>query len=99
MCSFLLSILGGGDFSIWEYSGYEPYYMLYDHFIGDINCIHTIVFNINDSPEVQKAQVFFWLNFIKGRLLPQEPIGKQPSVSERVIPDSLGHMTGNALIS
>ena len=67
---------GVGDLSIWEFSGYEPYYMLYDLFIGDPNCIHFVTFNLADPQDVQLSQVLFWLNFIKARMSPMHPIGK-----------------------
>ena len=66
-----------GDLSIWEFSGQENYYMLYDHFIGNTNCIHTIVFNLEDSPQVQLQQIKFWLNFLQSRIPPVEPLGKK----------------------
>ena len=49
--------------------------MLYDHFIGDPNCIHMVVFSLGDSPDEQLSQILFWLNFIKARIAPMEPIG------------------------
>ena len=73
----LSCILGCGDLSVWEFSGYEPYYMLYDHFIGDPNCLHLVVFRADLPVEQQKQQVSFWLNFIKARMAPMEPIGEQ----------------------
>lgn len=73
-----MAIAVAGDLSSWEFSGYEPYYLIYDHFIGDPNCIHMIVFKLDDPPDVQLAQVLFWLNFLKARIAPMEPIGKVP---------------------
>lgn len=32
----LLPPAGSGDVSLWDFSGYEPYLMLYDHFIGKL---------------------------------------------------------------
>lgn len=72
-------ISGVGDLSIWDFSGYEPYYMLYDHFMGDTNCINIVMFNLCDDVAEQVAQVIFWLGFIKGRISPQLPLGKQQS--------------------
>lgn len=69
------TVSGAGDISFWEFSGYEPYYMMYDHFIGDPNCIHMVVFSLVDSQDVHLAQLLFWLNFLKARMLPMEPIG------------------------
>jgi len=64
-----------GELSIWEFSGVESYHMVYDHFIGNTNCIHTIVFNVEDKPEVQLAQVRYWLHFLQSRVPPVEPLG------------------------
>ena len=50
--------------------------MVYDHFIGNTNCIHTVVFNVEDKPEVQLAQVRYWLHFLQSRVPPVEPLGQ-----------------------
>ena len=50
--------------------------MVYDHFIGNTNCIHTVVFNVEDKPEVQLAQVRYWLHFLQSRVPPVEPLGE-----------------------
>ena len=68
--------VGAGDLSVWEFSGYEPYYLVYDHFIGDPNCLHVIVFSLEDSQDCQLRHVLFWLNFIQARIAPMEPIGR-----------------------
>ena len=60
---------------MWEFSGYEPYYLVYDHFIGDPNCLHVVVFNLEDTQDQQLQHVLFWLNFIQARIAPMEPIG------------------------
>ena len=65
----------GGDLSVWEFSGHDNYYMLYDHFIGNTNCIHAVVFNLADEYNVQLGQVRFWLNFLQSRIPPVEPLG------------------------
>ena len=46
-----------GEVSIWEFSGHENYFMLYDHFIGNSNCIHVVMFSLAESLSVQMAQV------------------------------------------
>ena len=68
---------GVGDVSIWEFSGYEPYYLIYDHFVGDPNCIHIVVFSLKDHANIRRAQLDFWLNFIRARMAPAEPIGRR----------------------
>ncbi len=80
------SITGAGDLSIWDFSGYEPYFSVYDHFIGDPNCIHMVVFSLVDPQNVKLDQVTFWLNFLKARIPPFEPIGKHKIKSEVDIP-------------
>jgi len=72
----LLCCSGVGDVSVWEFSGYEPYHVTYDLFIGDSSCINVIVVRLRDSTDVQLAQLVFWLNFIKTRLAPQQTFGK-----------------------
>ncbi|XP_013389888.1 death-associated protein kinase 1 isoform X2 [Lingula anatina] len=84
----LANISVAGDLSIWEFSGYEPYYMLYDNFIGDINCVHTVLFSLADPPDIRRAQVAYWLNFIRARIQPLEPIGhcgKQANLAKIVL--------------
>lgn len=73
MCD--IYITGFGDASVWDFSGYEPYYMLYDHFLGDTNCIHIVMFSLTDPFDEQEAQVMFWLGFLKARVQPHVPIG------------------------
>ncbi|XP_067131292.1 death-associated protein kinase 1-like isoform X1 [Centruroides vittatus] len=69
------NISGVGEISLWEFSGHEPYHMIYDHFIGNTNCIHAIVFKLSDPYEVQLQQVLFWLAFLQARIPPIEPLG------------------------
>lgn len=60
------------EFSIWEFSGYKPYYFLYYFFIGNTSCIHAVVYSLKDPPSVQREKVLFWLTFIHSRLPVQE---------------------------
>ena len=71
----MLGCSGVGEVSIWEFSGYEPYHVTYDLFIGDASCINIVVISLRDSVDVQLSQVIFWLNFIKTRLAPQQTFG------------------------
>ena len=50
--------------------------MTYDHFIGDINCVHAVVFSLSDEPHEQHAQVMYWLHFITARVPLWEPVGE-----------------------
>ncbi|XP_076465114.1 death-associated protein kinase 1-like [Babylonia areolata] len=70
-----INIAGAGEFSVWDFAGYEPYYVLYDHLLGDTHCLHVLVFSLLLPPEEQLAQVVFWLNFLKARVPPALPIG------------------------
>jgi len=78
---------GAGDLSLWEFSGYQPYNVIYDEFIGDINCIHIVVISLADSRHVQLTQLVYWLNFILARVTPMNPIGE----STRITPPSYLH--------
>lgn len=62
--------------SFWEFSGYEPYYVVYDYLIGDTNCLYVIVVDGSEPEEVQLNQFLFWLNFVKARTTPKAPIGE-----------------------
>ncbi|KJH45298.1 death domain protein [Dictyocaulus viviparus] len=74
---------GCGEFSVWEFGGYESYHMAYDHFVGNTDCIHVILFRACDSTEEQYKQVLYWMNFLKGRVTPTEPIGHCGIISRR----------------
>jgi len=67
---------GVGDVSVWEFSGYQPYYIAYDQFVGDINCIHVVVVNLSESRDVLLAQLLHWLHFIAARVRGSQPVGK-----------------------
>uniref|UniRef100_A0A914VG62 Death domain-containing protein n=1 Tax=Plectus sambesii TaxID=2011161 RepID=A0A914VG62_9BILA len=62
-----LNIPGAGEFSVWEFGGYDPYHMAYDHFVGNTDCVHVVMFRATDPTEVQYKQVLYWINFLKGR--------------------------------
>lgn len=67
-------VAAAGELSVWEFSGFEPYYVVYDHYIGDPNCINVIVFSLADTTERQLAQVEFWMDFIRLRMPSSGPI-------------------------
>ena len=58
--------------------------MLYDHFLGDTNCLHLVTFSLQDTPDEQLAQVIFWLNFLKARVPPAMPIGQLVTDPDRL---------------
>ncbi|KAB7507730.1 Death-associated protein kinase dapk-1, partial [Armadillidium nasatum] len=70
-----VSISGVGDLSIWDFSGHEGYFSVYDHFIGNSTCVHFIVFSLDVPLHVQLQQTTFWLSFLQARLPPTEPLG------------------------
>ncbi|CAD5206687.1 unnamed protein product [Bursaphelenchus okinawaensis] len=72
-----------GEYSVWEFGGYESYHIIYDHFVGNTDCIHVVVINGSDPTEVQYKEVLYWMNFLKGRVTPSEPIGHCGVVSRR----------------
>ena len=67
---------GVGDVSVWEFSGYQPYYVVYDQFVGDVNCIHVILVNLSEPRDAQLSQLLHWLHFITARVRISQPIGK-----------------------
>ena len=63
------SLSGSNQFSIWEFSGYEPYKIFYDHFIGDQNCIHIIVYSLNQTQLKCFKDCVYWLEFLRARIV------------------------------
>lgn len=59
---------GSHHFSIWEFSGYEPYKIFYDHFIGDANCIHMVIYNLNQSQQACFEECVQWLEYLRARI-------------------------------
>lgn len=57
--------------------------MAYDHFVGNTDCVHVIVYRCVDPTEIQYKQVLYWMNFLKGRVTPSEPIGHCGIISRR----------------
>ncbi|KAI6178368.1 CAMK/DAPK/DAPK protein kinase, variant [Aphelenchoides besseyi] len=74
---------GCGEFSCWEFGGYEPFHVIYDLCVGNADCVHVVVVRASDPTEVQYVQVLYWMNFLKGRVTPSEPIGHCGIVSRR----------------
>lgn len=83
-----LTISGVGDMSVWEFSGNESYFQIYDHFIGNNHSLHAIVFRLSDPFEVQIHSIMFWLYFLQSRTPVYEPLtycGKSNKPSKVVI--------------
>ncbi|PAV71110.1 hypothetical protein WR25_11298 [Diploscapter pachys] len=78
-----INCAGCGEFSVWEFGGYEPYHTVYDHFVGNTDCIHIVMYRADDPPEIQYKQILYWMNFLKGRVTPSEPIGHCGIISRR----------------
>lgn len=53
----------------------ETYQTIYDHFIGDFNCIHVILFNMLDDLHDLEQNLNYWLEFLRVRISIQEPLG------------------------
>ena len=78
-----------GEMSIWEFSGNSNYYVLYDHFIGNVNCEHVVLFNLADGRVEQERQLDSWLTFLRSKIPPVEPLRKLVRLVYRVTqPDS-----------
>ena len=69
-----VNLSGVGDVSIWEFSGNESYFQIYDHFIGNHNSLHSVVFRLCDPFEVQIHSIMFWLYFLQSRTPVVEPL-------------------------
>ena len=67
-------LTGGNHYSIWEFSGYKPYQIFYDHFIGDHKCIHVIVYNLENSESECIDEIKYWLEFLRARISPKDQI-------------------------
>jgi hypothetical protein len=68
---------GTHHFSIWEFSGYEPYRLIYDQFIGGSEvggeaaaCIHLVAYNLTHSPNECIRECVMWLEYLRARISP-----------------------------
>jgi len=66
---------GVGSLCFWEFSGYEPYLVTYDQFVGDPNSIYVVVVSMKDSATEQKRQLHFWLDYLRCHMSLVEPVG------------------------
>ncbi|CAH8437928.1 unnamed protein product [Schistosoma rodhaini] len=75
------------EYTLWDFSGFPSYYCFYDHFIGDISCIHLVLFNLMDSLEWRRRSVRFWLDFLYARIPVKGPLlfGGRPTEMARII--------------
>ncbi|CAF1135873.1 unnamed protein product, partial [Didymodactylos carnosus] len=72
---YQVTFTGGGQWSVWDFSGIDAYRTIYDHFIGDYNCLHMIVFNVTDDENKCVQTLGYWLEFLRVRIGVQEPLG------------------------
>ncbi|CAF1544743.1 unnamed protein product, partial [Adineta ricciae] len=70
-----ITCTGGGQYSVWDFAGIEMYHCVYDHFIGDFNCIHVLLFNMLDDAQQIEQHLSYWLEFLRVRISVQEPFG------------------------
>lgn len=77
-----VTISGVGELSLWEFSGHEAYFPVYDHFIGNTSCVHLVVFSLNQPFDVQLQQCSFWLSFLQARIPPMEPLNMRGKPSK-----------------
>ncbi|CAF1956890.1 unnamed protein product [Rotaria magnacalcarata] len=70
-----ITCTGGGQYSAWDFAGMDTYHSIYDHFIGDFNCIHIQLFNILDNAQELEQNLIYWLEFLRVRISIQEPLG------------------------
>lgn len=60
---------GQHHFSIWEYSGYEPYQLFYDRFIVDTPAsIHLIVYDLSRTQFECFEECVYWIDYLRSRL-------------------------------
>ena len=74
--SVCLRWVGAGSVCFWEFSGYGPYLVTYDQFIGDPNSVYMIVVSMRDSPAERRRQFHYWLEYLRCRVALVEPVGK-----------------------
>ncbi|XP_017770911.1 PREDICTED: death-associated protein kinase 1-like isoform X2 [Nicrophorus vespilloides] len=77
-----------GEVTVWEFSGQENFFPVYHHFLyPNPHAITAILFNLEDTVNVQIQQVLFWLNFLMARQhsdLPSYEYGKIVLVATHV---------------
>uniref|UniRef100_A0A914M180 Non-specific serine/threonine protein kinase n=2 Tax=Meloidogyne incognita group TaxID=654580 RepID=A0A914M180_MELIC len=83
-----------GEFSVWNFSGHEPSHICYDHFVGNTDCVHLVVTRCSDDPQDEYKELLYWLNFLKGRVTPTEPIGHCGLMARRAVVAIVGTFCG-----
>ena len=62
------TLAGNHQFSLWEFSGYEPYQIFYDRFVDDCQAIHMIVYNLNQEQRDCFDECLHWVEYLRSRL-------------------------------
>ncbi|CAG0915982.1 unnamed protein product [Notodromas monacha] len=70
-----VKLSGGGEWSVWDFSGQECYFVSYDLFLGSSQCVHLVLFDASQSLSVAYHQTNFWLSFLRARLPIRRPWG------------------------
>ena len=74
--------LSGKDiFSVWDFAGQVENFVTHQFFISTESTVFTVVINLTKPLKEQRAQLLWWLGFIKTRNLGQVPF--HPSQTER----------------
>jgi len=81
MCVCLARCEGVGNVCFWEFSGYEPYLVTYDQFVGDSNCVYVVVVSMTDSVAERRRQFHFWLDYLRCHMTLVEPVGMSAFIS------------------
>lgn len=64
--------LSGKDlFSVWDFAGQVESFITHQFFISTQSTVFTVLIDLTKSAEEQRAQLMFWLGFIKIRNLGQ----------------------------
>ena len=71
---------GVGSVCFWEFSGHEAYYVTYDQFVGDSNCVYMVVVSMKDTAAERRRQFHFWLDYLRCHLTLVEPLGMHQSL-------------------
>lgn len=74
---------GTHHFSIWEFSGYEPYRILYDQFIGNdaSACIHLVAYNLTLTQHECFRECVMWLEYLRARMPVSLLVANRPLVT------------------
>ena len=72
--------LSGSHFSIWEFSGYEPYKNFYDPLINTCH-VFVILYKIDQSEDECFTECIRWLEYLRSRVTNTQPYENSISMS------------------